>query len=184
MTFSFTHLRIPEVTVVEPDTISDVRGIFRELFKLSDFSVHGLPGNFVQTNYSFSRRHVLRGLHYQMHPAAQGKLVSVAYGEVYDVAVDIRKRSPTCGEWVAVALSSKNGHMLYVPPGFAHGFCVMSDEAAVVYQVTSEYSPAHERGIAWNDPRVAVAWPIEQPALSLKDANLPLLSAAQNNFED
>ena len=139
---------------------------------------------FVQDNVSFSRRGVLRGLHYQKTPAAHGKLILVALGEIFDVAVDIRRGSPGYGRWVGLTLSSTQSEQLvYVPPGFAHGFCALSDEAVVVYKTTTEYVPDMERGIRWNDPALNIAWPIAAPILNDRDAALPSLAEADNNFE-
>lgn len=154
---------------------------FLETYRLSEFAEAGLPP-FVQTNHSHSSRNVLRGLHFQKHPAAQGKLVTAICGEIFDVAVDIRIGSPTFGQWVGELLSAQNHRLLYIPPGFAHGFCVLSELADVVYQVTAEYVHALDRGFLWNDPTVAVTWPLADPLLSAKDARQPLLAEADNNF--
>ncbi len=183
MTFQFTRLRIPEVILVKPRTIQDERGFFRETFKYSEFAQWGIREQFVQDNHSHSARGVLRGLHFQKQPGAQGKLVTVVAGEIFDVAVDIRKGSPSFGQWVGQALCADDGHMLYIPPGFAHGFCVLSASADVVYKVTAEFASELEAGIVWNDPQIGVEWPIAKPSLSSKDARLPLLKDADNNFE-
>ncbi len=127
-------------------------------------------------------RGVLRGLHYQKPPQAQGKLVMVLSGEVFDVAVDIRRGSPTYGRWVGETLSAENGRMLWIPVGFAHGFCVLSERADVVYLVTAEYAPDLDRGIRWNDPEIGIRWPVDEPLLSPKDARLPLLREADQDF--
>ena len=154
-----------------------------ETYKYSEFASAGITEHFVQDNYSRSTKGVLRGLHYQKHPKAQGKLVMVITGEIYDVAVDIRKGSPTWGKWVGQTLSGENHHMLYVPLGFAHGFYVTSDEADVVYNVTGgEYAPEIEAGIIWNDPGIGIDWPGNSPILSEKDAILPVLKDADNDF--
>lgn len=182
MSFRFKELEIPEVILVEADAFEDYRGYFMEAYKRSEFEANGIPNVFVQDNYSHSIKGVLRGLHYQKHPKAQGKLVCIIRGEIFDVAVDIRRGSPTYGKWVGVVLSAKNHQMLYVPVGFAHGFCVLSDEADVVYKVTAEYAPELERGIIWSDPELNVLWPIRNPILSPKDAQLPCLREADNNF--
>jgi len=182
MPFRFERLETPDVILVEPKAFHDDRGYFMETFKKSEFEAHGIPGNFVQDNYSHSVRGVLRGLHYQKNPKAQGKLVAVIRGEIFDVAVDVRLGSPTYGHWVGVRLNDALPRLLYVPVGFAHGFCVLSDEADVVYKATEEYAPQEDRGIAWNDPDLAIAWPIEEPLLSPKDAALPPLREAENNF--
>ena len=182
MAFRFEPLRIPEVILVEALNHHDDRGFFRETYKQSEFAANGIPISFVQDNHSHSARGVLRGLHYQKLPKAQGKLVIVSSGEIFDVAVDLRADSLTYGKWLGQNLSTDNGCMLYVPPGFAHGFCVLSDEADVMYKVTYEFAPEAERGIVWNDPAVGIEWPIKKPSLSSRDAGLPLLQFADNNF--
>lgn len=183
MSFIFTHLEIPDVILLETKAFGDERGFFMEMYKRSEFIRYGITQPFVQDNHSHSVRGVLRGIHYQKQPAAQGKLISVIRGEVFDVAVDIRKGAPTYGRWVSEILSQKNHRMLYVPEGFAHGFLVLSEIADVVYKVTSEYSPQAERGIIWNDPQLAIEWPIEEPLLSIQDTRHPTLKEADNNFE-
>jgi dTDP-4-dehydrorhamnose 3,5-epimerase len=182
MPFTFTRLRIPEVVLIQPKAFEDARGIFMETFKASEFVAAGLPGQFLQDNASVSKKGVLRGLHFQNPPAAQAKLVSVTAGEIFDVAVDIRKNSPTFGHWVGEILSSENLRMLFVPEGFAHGFCVLSGEARVSYKVTAEYSAPHDRSILWNDPHIGVDWPIREPILSGKDAGAPTLEKSDNCF--
>ncbi|HKV45510.1 MAG TPA: dTDP-4-dehydrorhamnose 3,5-epimerase [bacterium] len=182
MPFRFEHQQIPDIVLVEATAFEDERGLFMETYKHSEFGAAGIPWIFVQDNYSHSTRGVLRGLHYQKHPKAQGKLVGVLRGEIFDVAVDIRRGSPTLRRWVGVILSAANRRMLFVPPGFAHGFCVLSSEADVVYKVTAEYAQALDRGIVWNDPELGVAWPIQTPVLSPKDARLPPFHAADHNF--
>jgi dTDP-4-dehydrorhamnose 3,5-epimerase len=175
-------MSIPGVLLVAPQRFADERGFFAEIYKLSAFSTGGIPPAFVQDNYSHSVKAVLRGLHYQKHPKAQGKLVNVIRGRIFDVAVDIRQGSPTYGDWVGAMLSHDNGRMLYIPPGFAHGFCVLSEEADVIYKVTEEYAPGLDRGIIWNDPDIGIDWPISDPILSPKDAQLPSLREADNTF--
>ncbi|HAZ30711.1 TPA: dTDP-4-dehydrorhamnose 3,5-epimerase [Candidatus Acetothermia bacterium] len=182
MPLRFERLRIPEVVLVEPKVSSDERGFFMEAYKRSEFAAFGIAKPFVQDNHSRSTRGVLRGLHYQNPPMAQAKLVRVVVGEIFDVAVDIRKGSPTYARGVSVMLSAENKHMLYIPPGFAHGFCVVSLEAEVVYKTTAEYAPDHEAGIVWNDPEIGIAWPIHNPIVSPKDAQLPSLREAKNGF--
>ena len=183
MPFQFKRLQIPDVVLVDPRVFPDRRGFFMETYKRSDFEANGIPDQFVQDNYSHSAKGTLRGLHYQKLPQAQGKLVMVIHGEIFDVAVDIRQGSPTFGRWVGETLSSTNHRMLWVPPGFAHGFCVLSDEADVVYKVTGgEYAPDLERGIIWNDPEIAIRWPVDRPFLSEKDAVLPPLKEADHSF--
>ncbi len=181
MPFNFTSLALPEVVLVEPRSFTDERGFFLETYRLSEYGEAGFPP-FVQTNHSHSTRNVLRGLHFQKRPAAQGKLVTAICGEIYDVAVDIRLGSPTYGRWVGEVLSAQNHRLLYIPPGFAHGFCVLSEAADVVYQVTAEYVHALDRGVLWSDPTLSVLWPIAEPLLSAKDARQPLLVDADNNF--
>jgi dTDP-4-dehydrorhamnose 3,5-epimerase len=162
---------IPDVLIVEPKVFGDDRGFFFESFNEKAFQDKtGVSTHFVQDNHSRSRQNVLRGLHYQIQQA-QGKLVRVVVGKIFDVAVDIRKSSPTFGQWVSCLLSAENKQTLWVPPGFAHGFLVMSDVAEVIYKTTDYYAPAHERSILWNDPDLAIAWPLTaEPILSAKDA--------------
>lgn len=159
MTFTITPTAIPEVLIIEPRVFGDSRGFFFESFNARGFaSVTGLDVKFVQDNHSRSSKGVLRGLHYQLQQA-QGKLVRVVRGAVYDVAVDIRKSSPTFGKWVGCELSEDNQRQFWVPPGFAHGFVVLSETADFLYKTTDYYAPSHERCIAWNDPIVGVTWP-------------------------
>jgi dTDP-4-dehydrorhamnose 3,5-epimerase len=180
--FSFKQLQIPDVILIEAQSFQDERGLFLENFKESAFKNNGIDTKFVQDNFSHSIKGVLRGLHYQKNPQAQAKLVFALRGEIFDVAVDIRKNSPTYGKWICKVLSEKNHHLLYVPEGFAHGFCVLSEEADVLYKVNNEYSPEHEKGIIWNDPDIGIKWPIDKPILHEKDQKLPLLKNAENNF--
>ena len=183
MPFTFTPTAIADVVLVESKAFGDNRGYFREGFKRSDFAAAGLPTEFVQDNVSRSTQDVLRGLHYQRDPFAQGKLVSVARGAVFDVAVDIRAGSPTYGQWVGEELSDENGRMLWLPAGFAHGFCVLSPIADVTYKVAGgEYSGPHDGGIRWDDPSIGVVWPTASPVLSDKDAALPLLADCGHGF--
>ena len=182
MAFRFQRLEIPELVLIEAQPFEDHRGFFMETYKRSEFLANGIPQVFVQDNYSRSLRGVLRGLHYQKHPKAQEKLVMVLRGEMFDVALDIRKGSPTYGKWVGIVLSAQKRHMLYIPVGFAHGFCVLSEEVDILYKVTEEYTTELERGVIWNDPEIGVRWPIEEPLLSPKDARLPLLKKADNDF--
>ena len=166
-----TPTRIPDVMVVEPKVFGDARGFFYESFNQAAFNVAtGTVFEFVQDNHSRSSQGVLRGLHYQLSPHAQGKLVRVVQGEVFDVAVDIRRSSPTFGKWVGAVLSAENKNQLWVPPGFAHGFVTLSETAEFLYKTTDFYSPASERCIAWDDPEIAIEWPIDfSPSLSGKD---------------
>jgi dTDP-4-dehydrorhamnose 3,5-epimerase len=173
VSFTFLPLDIPDVILIEPQVFADERGFFTETYKFSEFSAHGIQDRFLQDNYSRSSRGVLRGLHYQRPPKAQSKLVRVVQGEVFDVAVDIRMGSPTFGKWVGMILSSENQKMLYLPRGFAHGFCVLSETADLTYKVDREYSPEHEAGIAWDDPEIAICWPMTHPILSRRDRTYP-----------
>lgn len=175
MNFRFTELAIPEVILVEPKTFEDERGYFQESYRESIFREGGITAQFVQDNRSFSRRGVLRGLHFQRAPAGQGKLIAALEGEVFDVAVDIRPGSPTLGRWVGQHLSAQNRLMLYVPEGFAHGFQVVSESALVHYKTTTEYAPEADAGVRWNDEDLAIPWPHTPPLLSAKDRALPSL---------
>jgi len=166
--------KLPGVLIVETKTFSDERGFFKETWRQERYVGAGIQGQFVQDNLSFSARGVLRGLHYQ-RPHAQGKLVSVVEGKVFDVAVDIRSGSPTFGEWVGVMLSGDNHRQLWIPPEFAHGFCVVSDTAYFTYKCTDIYTPEAESGIAWNDPDIGIEWPLTDVRLSEKDQNYPRL---------
>lgn len=169
----FIPSKIPDVVIIEPQVFGDQRGFFMETWSTKDFSEAGLDLNFVQDNHSASTQGILRGLHYQIKNP-QGKLVRVVRGEVYDVAVDMRRSSPTYGEWVGVTLSEQNRRMLWVPPGFAHGFYVTSTDAEFLYKCTDLYAPEHERSLLWNDPDLSIDWPIEAgmaPTLSEKDVN-------------
>jgi len=182
MPFSFTETKIPGVVVIEYKKFDDNRGFFMETFQKTEFAAHGITLPFVQDNYSHSIRGVLRGLHYQKNPFAQGKLVLVLKGSVFDVGVDIRQGSPTYGEWIGETLSAENRKMLYLPPGMAHGFCVLSDEVDFFYKVTADYAPEMDRGFIWNDPEVGIEWPISDPILSEKDKHLPPFREADNNY--
>jgi dTDP-4-dehydrorhamnose 3,5-epimerase len=182
MPFEFTVLELPGLLLVQPQIFGDNRGFFFELYKHSDFVRGGIMDHLVQDNYSKSAKGVLRGLHYQKAPMAQGKLVMCLQGRICDIAVDIRKGSPYYGKWISVELTDENHLMLYVPPGFAHGFQVLSDTAEVLYKCTDEYSPANDRGIIWNDPDINIAWPLKDPVLSDKDKTHPTLQDADNNF--
>jgi len=173
MPFTFQTLSIPGVVLIEPRVFGDARGFFMETYKRSDFEAFGIGDTFVQENQSRSERGVLRGLHYQRAPHAQSKLVRVVAGEIFDVAVDIRPDSPTRGRWVGVTLSAENKRTVYIPPWCAHGFCVMSESADVVYKTTSEYAPAFESGFMWNDPTIGITWPLAAPLVSERDRNWP-----------
>jgi dTDP-4-dehydrorhamnose 3,5-epimerase len=170
-----TETSLPGVLLVEPKVFGDARGYFFESYHAKRYAEAGIPTQFVQDNLSRSVKGTLRGLHFQ-DPHPQGKLVYCLRGAVFDVAVDIRKGSGTFGKWFGADLSEENHRQMWVPPGFAHGFCVLSDEAHFFYKCTDLYHPEYDRGIAWNDPDIAIEWPIEAPILSEKDRRLPRLS--------
>jgi dTDP-4-dehydrorhamnose 3,5-epimerase len=169
-----TELRLPGVLLFKPRVFRDERGFFMESWNEERYTDAGLEVSFVQDNVSFSHHGVLRGLHFQ-NPMPQGKLISVLQGTVWDVAVDLRVESDTFGRWVGRELSAENAEQLYVPVGFAHGFVVTSETALVCYKCTNPYAPDHERSLRWDDPEVAIDWPVESPILSHKDAEAPLL---------
>ena len=181
MNFIFKKLSIPEVILIEPKIFSDERGFFFENFKEVDFFSNGIT-KLIQDNISHSTYGVIRGLHYQKNPKSQAKLVTTINGKIFDVAVDIRKNSPTYGKWVGEILSNENHRSLYIPEGFAHGFSVLSEEADVFYKVNKEYSQETEAGIIWNDPTMNIPWSIKQPIISEKDNSLPLLKNIDANF--
>jgi dTDP-4-dehydrorhamnose 3,5-epimerase len=164
-----TQTKLPGVLIIEPDVLGDARGFFIETFSSKRYEEAGLNPPFVQDNISFSTKGILRGLHFQS-PHAQGKLVQVLSGEVFDVAVDIRVGSPYFGQWFGEALSAENHKQMYIPPGFAHGYCVLSDNALFSYKCTDYYNPTTEGGIIWNDPDLGIAWPVTVPLVSKKDA--------------
>ncbi|NWK43824.1 dTDP-4-dehydrorhamnose 3,5-epimerase [Ralstonia pickettii] len=180
MTFTVTQTALPEVLVLEPKVFGDERGFFMESFNARAFQqATGVNRSFVQDNHSRSARGVLRGLHYQIQQP-QGKLVRVTHGEVFDVAVDIRRASPNFGKWVGVRLSGENKRQLWIPEGFAHGFLVLSEHADFLYKTTDYWNAAHERSILWDDASIGITWPVEEtPLLSAKDANAPYLKDAE-----
>jgi dTDP-4-dehydrorhamnose 3,5-epimerase len=171
----FLETPLPGVIVVEPDVHRDPRGFFLETYHLDKYRAGGIPGPFVQDNHSRSARGTLRGLHAQVR-RPQGKLVRAVEGEMFDVAVDIRRGSPTFGRWFGVHLTGENFRQIYIPPGYAHGFCVLSESVHVEYKCTDFYDPGGEIGIAWNDPDIGVAWPVEGPTVSDKDGRAPRLA--------
>ncbi|PGM56737.1 dTDP-4-dehydrorhamnose 3,5-epimerase [Bacillus sp. AFS053548] len=179
-----TETFIKGIVVIEPTVFGDHRGWFMETYNDSKMKDFGMDLNFVQDNQSFSAsKGTLRGLHYQLPPKAQTKLVRCTRGSIFDVAVDIRKGSPTYGKWFGIELSAENKKQLFIPKGFAHGFMTLTDDAEVQYKVDELYSPECDRGILWNDPVIQVQWPINiSPLLSAKDKNAPLLKDAENNF--
>jgi len=173
MPCSFEHLPSSDLIVITCKAFNDERGFFAETYRLSEFEANGIAAHFVQDNHSYSRRGVLRGLHFQRAPFAQGKLVRVALGTVWDVAVDIRPQSSFYGKWHGVTLSEENRLMLYIPPGFAHGFITVSEQAHLLYKCTAEYEHSSEGGIRWNDPDIAIEWPLTDIIVSERDAALP-----------
>ena len=170
----FKKLGIPDVQLITPKVFGDERGYFKETFRRSLFTENGIQEEFLQDNCSMSKKGIVRGLHYQIeHP--QAKVVMVLKGEVLDVAVDIRKSSPTFGQYEAIRLSAENHHMIYIPTGFAHGFSVLSDEAIFIYKTSDYYHPQGERGIFWNDPEIGINWMVDKPLVSEKDRKWPYL---------
>jgi dTDP-4-dehydrorhamnose 3,5-epimerase len=169
---------LPGVLVIEPKVFGDSRGFFAETFHAERYAAAGIRASFVQDNWSRSVRGTLRGLHFQ-NPRAQGKLVMVSRGSIFDVVVDIRRGSPHFGKWMGVELSDENRRQLWVPPGFAHGFCTTSDVVDLLYKCTELYVPSADAGILWNDPDLGIRWPVENPLLSAKDTALPRLKDAQ-----
>ena len=182
MSLIFNKLEIPDVILITPHLFNDERGYFFENFNHSIFKQNQINLNFIQENFSKSKKNVIRGLHFQKNPKAQAKLVTVVSGEIFDVAVDLRKNSLTYGKWVSEILSETNHKSLYIPEGFAHGFCVLSESATVMYKINQEYSPDHEQGIIWNDPDIDISWPISESIISEKDQNLPLFRNQTYDF--
>lgn len=182
MAFRFKALEAPGAVYIEPDIYGDERGFLTEIYKFQEFEKSGMTKPFVQVNHSKSLKNVLRGLHYQKNPMAQGKLITVVEGEIFDVAVDIRVGSPMYGRWIAMTLDAQRKNMLYIPEGFAHGFCVLSDTAQVIYYCTEVYSRAHEAGLLWSDPALGIHWPVEKPLLSDKDKVCSKLDQIDNSF--
>ncbi len=178
MPVRFEATDLDGVTLCVPEVLRDARGFFLECYRVDNYRAGGIRDTFVQDNRSRSSRGVLRGLHYQLR-RPQAKLVACIRGEIYDVAVDIRRGSPTFGKWSGAILSEDNNHQLYLPAGFAHGFCVLSETAEILYKCSEFYDPSDDRGIRWNDTELAINWPIESPILSAKDAAQPLLKEAE-----
>ena len=182
MAFRFERLEIPDVVLVRMQRHGDARGFFQETYRRSEFTAAGIPDTFVQDNHARSSRGVLRGLHYQLPPAAQGKLIGVASGRIFDVAVDLRAASPTYARWVGRTMDAEAGELLWIPPGFAHGYVALSDVVDVTYKVTAEYSAALDRGVRWDDPTIGVEWPVTDPIISAKDRVQPTLAEAGRPF--
>ena len=177
MPFEFEKLELAGAVLIKPRVFPDARGFFVEGYKKSDFAAAGIAAEFVQDNHSKSDKGVLRGLHYQKAPHAQAKLVRCGRGRIYDVAVDLRPRSKTYGKSFGIELSEANGLMLYIPEGFAHGFCAITDGVEVLYKCSGEYAPGHEGGVIWNDPKLKIKWPVKNPIISEKDLVWPQLDA-------
>lgn len=185
MKLKATRLEIPDVILLEPARFFDPRGFFSETYNKASLHEAGIAVDFVQDNFSLSRdRGVLRGLHFQTDPAAQDKLVRVSRGAIFDVAVDLRHGSPTYGKWVSAVLSAENWHQLFIPKGFAHGFCTLEPDCEVLYKTSNYYAPQCDKGVAWNDPDLAIVWPIEpaKAVLSDKDARQPRLADLEPYF--
>jgi len=178
MRFEFERLPLDGLVLIKPKAFFDGRGYFMESYRESDFFAAGINNRFVQDNHSFSVKNVLRGLHFQLNPRAQGKLVRVVQGAVWDVAVDLRRQSPTFAKWEGYELTGENRHMLYIPPGFAHGFLALSDDVHMLYKCTDEYDPASDAGVRWDDPEIGIPWPVADPIVSEKDRALCLLKEA------
>ncbi len=176
MPYRFERLAIPGVLLIEPREIPDSRGLFVEIYKRSEFAAAGINEVFLQENLSISERHVLRGLHYQRPPHAQSKLVRVVAGRIFDVAVDLRPGSSTCGRWVGVELSAADRKLMYIPDWCAHGFCVLSERAEIAYHASAEYAPDYEAGVMWNDPALGIEWPVANPLVSDRDSRWPPLA--------
>jgi dTDP-4-dehydrorhamnose 3,5-epimerase len=178
--FTFrTDTEIADLVVITPRVFPDERGFFLESYKETDFLTSGVNYRFIQDNHSKSSKGVLRGLHYQLPPHAQGKLVRVVQGRVWDVAVDIRRSSPTFGKWYGIELSDENNLMFFIPPGFAHGFVTLENDTHFIYKCTAEYNKASDSGIRWDDPELNIEWPIEDVLVSPKDRELPSFSTAE-----
>ena len=181
MSLKFTEKSLLGVILIEPHVHEDERGFFLETYHYKKYSETGIDHPFVQDNHSHSKQGTIRGLHYQLHHP-QGKIVYVVSGEIFDVAVDIRRGSPTFGQWAGTILSETNKHQIYIPEGFAHGYCVLSSTTDVLYKCTDLYNPEDERGILWSDPTLDITWPVEHPTLSEKDTKNPKLKEIPENL--
>jgi dTDP-4-dehydrorhamnose 3,5-epimerase len=175
----FEHLNLPGVVLFHTARHGDERGFFMERYKRSRLLAGGVDATFVQSNISYSRKDILRGIHYQAPPAGQGKLLQVLQGAIFDVVVDVEPDSPHFGEFLTIEISASNGDLLYVPPRYGHAFCTLSDKTLLLYDVTYEYAPEQERGVLWNDPTLAIPWPVTDPVISAKDKQLPMLSSVR-----
>lgn len=181
MPFTFSHYELSGLVLIEQKTFEDPRGFFKETYQYEAFAAQGIGDTFVQDNLSVSARDVLRGLHFQIPPMAQAKLVSVIKGTILDVVVDLRKNSPTFQKWAAIELAAEKHQALYIPVGFAHGFLALENDSYVSYKTSAPYSPEHERGLRWNDPDIGIVWPIASPQVSAKDASLPFIGEITNS---
>lgn len=182
MSFTFHPLRIRDVVLVRPERHLDDRGFLKEVYREDVFARAGIEARFVQDNLTRSVQGALRGLHYQLPPATQGKLVGVVRGRIFDVAVDLRRGGPTYGKWVARTLDTDSGEMLWIPPGFAHGYCTLSETADVFYKLTAPYHSHLSRGVRWDDPALGIQWPVHDPVLSPADRDQPPLDRCENPF--
>jgi len=180
--FEYEELKIADVLLLKPKLYQDERGLFYEFYKESQFPVTE-PNLFIQDNISISKKGVVRGLHFQKEPRQQGKLITVLKGEIFDVAVDLRPNSKSFGKYVSHVLNSESRYSIYIPKGFAHGFCSLTDETIIIYKNTSEYYPENEGGIIWNDPTVNIKWPLDNPLVSEKDMMLPTLETYISNLD-
>ena len=178
-----TKTRFDEVLIIEPEVIYDNRGFFMEVYRKSEFEQLGISTGFVQDNHSFTAaKGTIRGMHFQKNPMAQCKLIRVVRGEILSVVVDIRRGSSTFGRWISVSMSAENKKQLFVPGGFANGYCSLSDETDVCYRVDNYYAPEYDRAFRWDDPAVGIEWPVSDPILSERDRSAPLLAEVDNNF--
>lgn len=180
MPFKFIELEIPGLILIQPKIFNDDRGFFMETYKKSEFIKNGIKEKFVQDNFSKSSKGVIRGLHFQINPKAQGKLIQVVSGRVWDVAVDLRADSPSYLKWAGIELNDTERKMFYIPPGFAHGFVTLSDEVLFQYKCTNEYDMISERGIRWDDPNIGITWPVNKPLVSDKDNELPFVKEIES----
>ena len=181
MSFLIVPLKIPEVILIKPKITTDIRGEFTKIFN-SSLTLNGIKYTFIEDSVSVSKKNVLRGLHYQLSPYLEGKLITVINGTIFDVAVDIRKNSPNFGKNVYTNLSGNTKDMTWIPPGFAHGFVALSDNTTILYKMTMPYHSDKQRGIIWNDPNLAIPWPVQKPIISDRDKEFPRLSEAEINF--
>lgn len=183
MQFIFKPTQLFGVLLVKPSCTPDVRGSFTKIFNADEFSLNGINHTFVEDSISVSKKDVLRGLHYQLAPYGEGKLVIVLKGKIFDTVVDIRKKSPTFGKSISMVMHGKKNDMLWVPPGFAHGFVALQQNTYVMYKMTAHYFADKQRGIIWNDPKLGIKWPVKNPILSKRDSEFPAIDKAEINFD-